>query len=173
MDNIELFDAKGAAAFLAVPLTTISGATAQKLLTPAKKFGRLLYTRRDLEQYGKVGDEQLIAERLQAGEHPVDIYLSLHTRLRIADVLRVTKTWAEMNGMWLIQAPPGSYARWLHRMNLTHIRPHHLRRVIEACLLDAHTVQVARLSVMEQRLEKKTSDVKNDDESQGADENPV
>jgi hypothetical protein len=141
-----------------VSLEVLSRQTRNKNLTPAALNGRegLVYTRRDLERFKrrKVDREKHIVDALQQGLGPVDAYYFAHERdpsVTLKQVIDVTRAYAEIAGLWIMEGPPGSYARWLERMGLVSLKPKHLRRIIEALLVDPHCGEVAKLRLDELR----------------------
>lgn len=158
VDGRNFFDAQQAAAFLGISLQMLYRQTRNKNLTPAALNGRegLVYTRRDLERFKrrKVDRERHIVDALRQGLGPVDAYYFAHERdpsVTLKQVIDVTHAYAEIAGLWIMEGPPGSYARWLERMGLVSLKPKHLRRIIEALLLDPHCGELARLRLDELR----------------------
>lgn len=132
--------------------------TRARHLTPAVLNGRegLVYTRRDLERFRrrKTDRERHIIDALQRGLSVVDTYYFAHEKdpgITLKQVIDVTRSYAEIAGLWIMEGPPGSYARWLERMGLVSLKPKHLRRIIEALIVDPHCGEVAKLRLDELR----------------------
>lgn len=138
-DNIEVFDTEGACRFLNVTADTLDKAVERTFVAPAKLDGRNYYTRRDLVRFQRATRKELrvalVMELLRAGEHPIDVYIRLQPHgVSLDDVMRTMRTWAKLSGIWLVEAPPGSYARWLERLGRVRVTPRDIRRCIEAML---------------------------------------
>lgn len=156
VDDKLFFDTQGAAEKLGLSVAAVLEAVQRGSLVPARVGKRrthgLVYTHTDLERYAKRdregGLERAIVQRLKDGLHPVDAYLETHAQgARLHTVLRLTETWARLAGLWLVQGPPGSYARWLERVGLRELKHLHLRRIVEALICDPHTARVAHLKL--------------------------
>ena len=123
-----------------------------KYITPTKKWkGFLLFARSDLDRYRSELRELELTEAFVRGEHPIDVFMRTHGKYPLKEVNRVMLEWAKLTGVWLVEAPRGSYARWLSRMGLTSITPRALRRLVEALLTDARVADVARSYLKDQR----------------------
>lgn len=138
-DNIEVFDTDGACRFLNVTPETLEKAVERTFLAPAKIGGRYAYTRRDLVRFQKATRKELrvamVIEMLRDGEHPLDIFIRLQKHgVSLDDVMRTLRTYAKLSGIWLVEAPPGSYARWLERLGRVRVTHRDIRRCIEAML---------------------------------------
>lgn len=152
VDNHVFFDLEGAAQWLQVRTDAVLDAVQRGSLAPAGMThngkGGYVFTHRDLERYRNLlglDAEKRVVEMLQAGAHPVDAYLAEYRNgIKMRKVLQLTHEWADLTGTWVIEGPPGSYARWLERMGLMQLKPRYMRRIIEAILTDAHTNNVVR-----------------------------
>lgn len=144
-DGIEIFDAKQAAAFLEISPDALRKATERQALYPGKIGHRVLYTRADLLRHKERRYEAELTEGFQRGVPPVDLYLEAPGKLRLEDVTAVMHEWARLAGVWLIEGPRGSYARWLQRLGVTSVTPRELRRVIELLLLDSDVCRRSRV----------------------------
>ena len=125
-----------AAVFLHCPQNKVHRLACDGRLYPVRISGHLVFARADLERYRRAADELELTKRLQAGEHPLDIYIALDGTVPLKEVERILHEWARLTGIWLIEAPRGSYARWLQRFDLLRVTPRGLRRFIEAMLVD-------------------------------------
>lgn len=157
-DGVTFFDVHQACAKLGVSMEVLEQHTSKGNLTPAPLNGAhgLVYTARDLKRFKakKIDREKHIIDALEKGLAPIDAYYEAHAQdslITLRDVIRVTHTYAEIAGLWIVAGPPGSYARWLERMGLVKLKAVHLRRIIEALLLDPHVARVARLKLDEMR----------------------
>jgi len=157
-DGKVFFDSHQAAKKLGVSLEVLSAQTRRGNLTPGALNERegLLYTARDLERYKKKKPDRqrVIVDALQLGLQPIDAYYhaqQLDASVTLKLVIDTVQTYAEVKGWWIVEGPPGSYARWLERMGLVRLMPKHLRRVVEAMLLDPYVAEKARLVLDEMR----------------------
>jgi hypothetical protein len=107
-------------------------------LCPAKLGSQLVFTRRDVERWRSWKDEHAIVDELARGAHPLDVYLRGKGAWRLEQVTRVMVGWARLAGVWVVEAPRGSYARWLDRMGLDSLTPKAMRRLIELLLTDEY-----------------------------------
>lgn len=113
--------------------------------------GGLVFARSDVTRYKRSECEHVVAEQLELGRHPLDVYFEADGRFSMDDVHAAMGKWAKLTGCWVIEAPRGSYARWLERMQLTSITPRQLRRLIEALLGDPTIGARARSYLGDQR----------------------
>lgn len=135
-DGKELFDSPQAARFLNVSEDVIRQATMNGGLCPAR-VGRLsVFTRRDLQRFRRTLREHAIVTRLVEGAHPLDIFLEHPGRYPMKEVTAAMLEWSRVSGVWLVEGPRGSYARWLERFGLLRCTPRELRRLIEALCRD-------------------------------------
>jgi hypothetical protein len=147
VDNRTFFDSEGAAAQLKTSQENIFKLSQRGMLAPGRlEDGSLVFTLADLERYrrreGEKHREKLIFERLRAGAHPLDVFLELEPDgVKLAHVWRVLQQYSKLGGLWVIEGPPGSYARWLERVGLARLTPRNLRRLVELLLSDAPTAQ--------------------------------
>lgn len=111
-------------------------------LVPCMLNGRRYYTGADVARFERDDREHSIMLKLRDGVHPVDI--ALDGRYPLDEVTAVMEQWAKVAGVWIVDAPPGSYARWLERMGLTRLRPSDIRRLIELMLTDPDVRAKAR-----------------------------
>ena len=125
-----------AAVYLRCTQNKVHRLTCDGRLHPVRISGHLVFARSDLERHIRAADEHEITTRLQAGEHPLDVYFTFDGHVPLKEIERVLHEWARLTGIWLIEAPRGSYARWLQRFELLRVTPRGLRRFIEAMLVD-------------------------------------
>ena len=127
-------------------------------LHPAKLGRRLFFTRSEVvawhrERRGegeKLEREKAMIARFQEGAHPVDVYLETEGAT-LKQVLAVMHDWGAVAGVWIVEGPRGSYARWLQRVGLVELRPRDTRRVIEMLLVDPYVAKLAQLALDEAR----------------------
>jgi hypothetical protein len=150
-DGRELFDAAQACSFLRCSPELLRQATLRGALTPARVGKGCVYTRRDLERYRRHFREAGIVAKLVEGAHPLDLYLENPGRYPLKEVTRVMHDWAKLSGIWIVEGPRGSFARWLQRFELVRCSPRELRRMIEALLRDPELGARVRLYFEEQR----------------------
>lgn len=136
-DGDQNFSLPQAARWLQISQEAVYQLVSVRKLFPCKIGGQLLFSRGDLDRYRHVDAENEITKALVAGAHPLDIYFEAQGRHRLSVVERVMKDWAKLTGVWIVEGPRGSYARWLERFGLTRVPPKALRRFIEAMLVDA------------------------------------
>lgn len=105
-------------------------------LTPARVERLVLYTLADVRDFETGERERCIMSMLNAGRHPCDI--CFEQGYRPEEVARTLDTWGKLSGYWIVEGPPGSYARWLERFGLVRFTPKLLRRLIELLLTDAY-----------------------------------
>lgn len=145
VDNRQFFDTDGVARRLKITTDNCLKLVQRGQLTPGRTGNEgLLYTLADVQRYQqrerKEHREKQILEQLQRGLHPVDVFLALEPEgVKLAHVVRVLHHWAKLGGIWVIEGPPGSYARWLERVGLARLTPRNLRRLIELLLSDPST----------------------------------
>lgn len=111
-------------------------------LVPCTLNGRRYYTGADVARFERDDREHSIMLKLRDGVHPVDI--ALDGRYPLSEVTEVMERWAKVAGVWIVDAPPGSYARWLERLGLTRLRPADIRRLIELMLTDSEVKEKCR-----------------------------
>jgi hypothetical protein len=107
-------------------------------LCPGKISAQMVFTRRDVARWKGLRAELAITAELEKGSNPIDIYLDAGGAFTLEDVLTVLPRWARLAGLWVVEGPRGSYARWLARLNLVRMTPRHLRRLIELLLTDPY-----------------------------------
>lgn len=151
-DSRTLFDTPQAARFLGLTEDAVRQSVTRKHLRPAKIRRQLFFTRSDLEAFKSTAKQARIVRGLQAGELPIDIYLSDPHGLTLRDVEQASREWSRVTGYWIVEGPPGSYARWLVRMGLVRLTPRQLRRVIEGLLLDPDVARKAALTLASWRV---------------------
>jgi hypothetical protein len=113
--------------------------------------GGFVFARSDVARHKRSECEHDVAKQLEQGRHPLDVYFEADGRYSLDDVHAAMNRWAKLTGCWIIEAPRGSYARWLERMGLTSITPRQLRRLLEALLGDPTIGQRARSYLADQR----------------------
>ena len=137
--------------YLHVSQERLYGLVREKRLHPVSWKGFLIFSRGDLDRYRAELREYELTTAFVQGEHPIDVFLRLQGRYSLREVNRVLMDWARLTGVWLIEAPRGSYARWLQRMQIVAISPRAVRRLIEALLTDERIGELARSYVRDQR----------------------
>lgn len=140
-----------AATYLATSQSVVYQLVSAKKLHPVRARGVLVFARSDLERHKGAELELEVTRELQRGVHPLDIFLEADGRMGMAAIERIMRDWAKLTGVWLVEAPRGSYARWLERMKLRSISPRALRRLLEALLTDAQVDARARSYLIDQR----------------------
>src|SRR3990170_1044210 len=151
-DARELFTGEQAARYLQIGNDRIRQAVSKKALCPARVGKYSLFTRRDLDRYKRLEREHEIARQLVAGTHPLDIYLGAPSRWTMRDVSATMLDWARLSGVWIVEGPRGSYARWLERLGLVRCTPRELRRIIEALVKDPELRARVRGLFVDQRV---------------------
>lgn len=154
----ELLTTQQSAELLDTPRQTILTAARRGILHPAKLGSRLIFTRAELVAWHKDrrGDgeklerEKAMCERFQQGAHPMDVFLETEGAT-LKQTLATLHDWARIAGVWLVEGPRGSYARWLQRLGLMELQPRELRRVIELMLVDPYVAKLARLALDQTR----------------------
>lgn len=132
-DGAELLSSQDAARLIGAPQHTLHKWVERGYIHPAR-FGReLIFTRAQVVALRDATFDREIARLLQEGVPPLEIWTQLPNATP-ADVVRVLKSWARLAGVWIVEMPPGSYARWLARFKLTKFGAPQLRRAIERLL---------------------------------------
>lgn len=158
LDGRELLSPQDVSELLDTPKRTILTAAKRGKLHPAKFGRRLYFTRsevvawhRDRRGEGeKLDRERAMIARFAEGAHPVDVFLET-SGVTLKDTLKTLHDWAAVAGIWVVEGPRGSYARWLKRMGLVELQPREMRRVIEALLADPYVAKVAGLALDQTR----------------------
>lgn len=150
-DGSEFFSGEQARRYLGLTDEALRQATTRGALAPGRLGKQNVYTRRDLERFKKTHREAAIVEALVNGAHPLDLYLDTPGRFPLREVTRVLTEWAPLAGIWLVQGPRGSYARWLQRYQITRCTPQELRRMIEVLTRDPVVGDRVRLIFREWR----------------------
>lgn len=161
----ELLNTQQVSALLDTPRHTILTAAKRGKLHPAKLGRRLIFTRSQVvawhkERRGegeKLDREKAMIARFEQGAHPVDVYLETEGAT-LKEVLALMHDWAAVAGVWVVEGPRGSYARWLQRVGLVELRPRDTRRVIEMLLADPYVAKVAGLALDETRAASAQAD---------------
>ena len=135
-DGSNNFSLGQAADFLQRSRQAVYHLTSQRQLHPVRVQGQLVFSRGDLDRYRRTELEVEVARQLTDGVHPLDIYFEAQGRYPLTEVERVMREWARLTGVWVIEGPRGSYARWLERFGLMSVPPRALRRFFEALLVD-------------------------------------
>lgn len=146
-DGKQLLDADQAATFLGVSGDTLLHAARRHALTPARFGKRWIYTRADLDRYRKRLPQAQIVEALERGEAPIAAWLASGGAVSLKELGGIIAEWARVASFWVVQQPPGSYARWLQRLGLLRVNTTDLRRMIEAMCSDDYIARVARLQL--------------------------
>lgn len=123
----------------------------RKFLHPVRVGAVLVFARTELEQYRANMLETQIVKQLEQGLHPIDVYQTMERSMKLKDIDRVLHDWAKLAGVWLVEAPRGSYARWLARFEITRVSPRGLRRMIEALLSDPELGERVRVYFRDMR----------------------
>ena len=164
-DGRELLSPQQVADLLDTPKRTIMTAAQRGKLHPARLGRRLYFTRSEVvawhkERRGegeKLEREKVMIERFQQGAHPVDVYLETDGAT-LKQTLATMHDWAAAAGVWIVEGPRGSYARWLLRVGLVELRPRDMRRVIEMLLADPYVAKLAGLALDEARAASAQAD---------------
>lgn len=149
-DGREFLSADQVAARANITTELVRQAVVRGQLCPGKVGTQLVFTRRDVDRYMAWKAEHAITTQLAAGQHPLDVYLAGDGSWSLDQVTRVMLRWAKLAGVWVVEAPRGSYARWLDRMGLTSWNPRLMRRLVELLLTDEY---VRRLCVRKLAVE--------------------
>ncbi len=152
VDGKKNLDFAGACSYLHVSQETLYALVKDLRLHPVRIKGALVFARSDLNSY-RVGRMELeLTKAFMDGEHPLDVFYRADARYPLREVNRVLREWARLTGVWIIEAPRGSYARWLSRMGIERISPRNLRRLVEALLTDNALAERARAHLVDRRL---------------------
>lgn len=150
-DGKSNLSAQQAAHFLGCSLNHVHHLAGGGHLHPVRVAGVLVFARTDLARYRRVELELEIAKALQAGTHPLDVFFSASGRYNMRDVEQCMRDWSKLTGCWIVEAPRGSYARWLERTGVERVSPRQLRRLIEGMLTDPVLAEHARRYFADQR----------------------
>lgn len=123
----------------------------QGKLATVKLGNVIVFPRAEVLRFKRQEMEVEITKKLAEGMHPLDIYFEADGRYPMREVDRVLREWAKLTGVWLVEAPRGSFARWLSRMGLTAVNPRLMRRFIEAMLTDPEIAPRARAYFVDRR----------------------
>lgn len=151
-DGARNFTVAQAAIRLAVPQNRVHKLVHEGRLHPVRVSGHLIFSRSDLERHRRTALELDLAQRFTRGDHPLDVYLEAEGKVAMRDVERVLRDWARLTGVWLVEGPRGSYARWLQRFGLLRVSPRALRRFVEAMLVDQDMGERVRAYFEDERL---------------------
>lgn len=150
VDNVQFFDTEHAAKRLKITKEYCLQLGQRGLLTPGRvgTTEGLVYTLADLQRYltreRKEHRERRVLELLQQGLHPVEVFFRLEPEgIKLSHVIKVLHQWVKLGGIWVVEGPPGSYARWLDRVGLSRLTPRNLRRLVEHMLSDPATAERA------------------------------
>lgn len=150
-DGRENLDAAQAARYLRIPPEKIYGLVREKALNPVKLNTLLVFARGDVDRCAREQREFELTKAFMEGKHPLDVYYENDGRFPLREIDRTLKEWAKLTGIWLVEAPRGSYARWLTRMKLDSVSPRLLRRLLEALLTDPEIDRAARAYLQDRR----------------------
>lgn len=150
-DNRNFYSSAQAAAYLRLDLQTLRQLSSRGALTPGKAGREVIYTRADLDRYRALEKEREIAAQLVAGVHPLDLYLEGRGKFSLREVCRVMLEWSRLSGVWLVEGPRGSYARWLERLEIQRCTPRELRRIVEHLIADPQVGARVRALFSDQR----------------------
>jgi excisionase family DNA binding protein len=156
-DGAVNFTVAQAAEYLHVPQNRVHKWVSDGRLHPVRVSGHLIFARTDLDRQTRTDIELELSRHFAAGDHPLDAYFLLDGRVQLRDVHRVLLDWARVTGVWIVEGPRGSYARWLQRFGLVRVSPRALRRVIEALLVDQEVGERIRRYFADEPLEANTS----------------
>jgi len=120
-------------------------------LHAVRAHGLLIFPRSEILRFQRRELELNVVKQLVEGAHPLDIFFHADGQYPLREVERVMRDWAKLTGVWLIEAPRGSYARWLQRMGLERVSPRLLRRFVEAMLTDPELQAHARAHFADRR----------------------
>ncbi len=148
-DGLQFLNSDQAAHEYDLKPDTIRKLANRGVLTPAR-FGaerkEMIFTRADLERYTRNASELAIVEALERGEGPITAFLAAAGKVKLRELGNIVNEWARVSSYWLVQGPPGSYARWLQRLGVLRVHTTDLRRVIETLIADDVTATKARLA---------------------------
>lgn len=133
-----------AAAALRVSASQIYQYVSLGKLHAVRAHGLLIFPRGEVLRFQRTLLELDVVKQLVDGTHPLDIFFHADGQYPLREVDRVMREWAKLTGVWLIEAPRGSYARWLSRVGLERVSPRLLRRFVEAMLTDPVLSEQAR-----------------------------
>lgn len=150
-DGKKNLDCARACQYLRISENALYQLVKESRLHPVHVKGSLVFARTDLERYRGERQELELTKAFMDGRHPLDVFYEADGRYPLKEVNRVMGEWARLTGVWLVEAPRGSYARWLARMGLTSISPRSLRRLIEALLTDVEIGKFARVHLADRR----------------------
>ncbi len=150
-DGKKNLDCAGACRYLHVSENALYQLVKENRLHPVHVKGALVFARSDLERYRGEKQELELTKAFMDGRHPLDVFYEADGRYPLKEVNRVMYEWARLTGVWLIEAPRGSFARWLARMQLTQISPRSLRRLVEAMLTDVEIGKFCRVHLADRR----------------------
>ena len=151
------FNVAQAAQFLRIPQNRVHKWVSEGRLHPVRVSGHLIFARSDLDRQDRTAVELELSRRFAAGDHPLDAYFLLDGRVSLRDVDRILHDWAKVTGVWIVEGPRGSYARWLQRFGLVRVTPRALRRVLEALLVDQDVGERIRRYFADEPLERGTT----------------
>lgn len=146
-DGRQLLSADQAAEQFNLNQDTIYQLVKRGVLAPARFGTELVFTRADLERYTRQLPELSIVEALERGEGPIAAYMAANGKVKLRELGPIVAEWARVSSFWLVQGPPGSYARWLQRLGLLRVNTTDLRRVIEAICNDDSVALKAQLAL--------------------------
>lgn len=121
-------------------------------LHAVRAHGLLIFPRSEILRFQRRELELDVVKQLVQGDHPLDIFFRADGQYPLREVERVMRDWAKLTGVWLIEAPRGSYARWLSRVGLERVSPRLLRRFVEAMLTDPAIQEHARAHFVDRRV---------------------
>lgn len=142
VDGKEFFSSEQVAQFEKVTPQVVAQAVTRGQLCPGRLGSYSIFTRRDVLRWHKQRRaseiEVGITRELSKGVDPLSIYLQADGLYSLEQVAKVMLKWSKLTGLWIIEGPRGSYARWLERLGLVEVTPRMLRRVVELLLADAY-----------------------------------
>lgn len=150
-DGKNFLNSAQAATYLKTTQEAIRQITMRGGLCPARLGRDAVFTRGDLDRYRGNARELAIAKLLVDGAHPLDVYLDSGGKYPMREVVRVLHEWSRLSGVWLVEGPRGSYARWLARLGLMRCTPRELRRVVEYLCADQLVGARVRVLFSDQR----------------------
>jgi hypothetical protein len=132
-DGDQFLSSYQAAQLCNVKLATLTKWTQLGYLHPARFGTEHIFTRAEILAVRNEQTDRQIGKLLAEGVAPTEVWERL-PHVSIDRVVRVLRSWARLSGYWVVEAPPGSYARWLSRFGLTRCTARDLRRHIERLL---------------------------------------
>jgi len=147
-DGRHFFSVADCAARLSITENAVHKALGAGRLLGEKIRGRWIIPSACLRAYEGAAAERDLVDSFERGKSALDAWRA--SGVNLEQTIKVLRHWADLRGWWLIEGPPGSFARFLERHQLSELAAGDLRRVIVAILDDPHTRRVARLEISRQ-----------------------